>query len=76
MFCNKSDQSKTISKEVEQLAEELHNKLCHSDHVYGCWWYYDTGNWSEPVRIKYAEKASKILEIVDLDTAMKIVKCI
>lgn len=45
-----------------ELAELLHNYLCHHNHTDGCGWYYES--WDKPGWSKnwYLEKAHKLHE--------------
>lgn len=59
--------------EDRQLAEFLHDKLCKWNHVDGCGWFYY--NWTDPGqdRTVWINKARRVLKVVDIDTAKKVV---
>lgn len=62
----------TLSLE-EQVAEVLHDKMCHGEHNSRCGWFYETPYtvWDYSVDTAstahktYLEKATKMLSIVD-----------
>ena len=58
--------------EVRELATAIHKKRCNWNHIDGCGWDYE--NWEKPgyARKRYLERAEKVLEEVDFDTAMKV----
>lgn len=52
----------------QEIAEELHDVLCHSNHTDGCAWYYDDWNCKRgenDIRARYLKAASVILQVVD-----------
>lgn len=61
--------------EVQQLATLLHQKQCRYNHTDACSWEYENWN-TEPAkhrtRLRYAEKAEKMLAEVDFATAEKV----
>lgn len=58
------------------LAEAMHGKMCRHNHTDGCSWFYD--DWGKlPLdysRKEYYEKALKVLKIVTLERALKIIE--
>lgn len=65
---------RTMLTDPQRLAEELHARQCHHNHIDQCDWDY--GSWNvnplRPARSKYMKKAENMLKLVDIDTAMKI----
>lgn len=63
--------------EEERLAEELHAMLCRWDHTEGCSWYYEVSGsgkgWdSGYTHGEYLKRAQSVLEVVDAETALKV----
>lgn len=60
----------------KQLAEQLHEKMCHHNHTDMCDWYY--GNWNKPssAHKRYLETAQESLKISDAKTILKIADCL
>lgn len=52
-----------LDPEEIEIAELLHEELCHHNHTDGCGWYY--GNWGDKVleysRQQYLDKARKLI---------------
>jgi hypothetical protein len=71
----KLEEAKSLTP-AQQLAEILHSKICHWNHTDGCGWHYES--WINPgySRKEYLEKAKGILEEVDFNAAIKVIKCI
>lgn len=44
----------------EAFATQLHENMCHSNHMDGCSWGYET-NWTEHVHASYLARARKIM---------------
>jgi len=65
-----------IPEKVIDLAELLHEKFCLRDHTEDCDWFYDNGDWKNISRKKYLEKAVLLLEVVNYETALKVVAAI
>lgn len=40
--------------DIYELAELMHDKLCHGNHIDGCSWYYENDK-SYPVKDKWTE---------------------
>ena len=59
-----------------QLAEILHEKLCHWNHTDGCGWYYEKweGFGEKSERQRYLDKANKILEGVSYKQAVHVIE--
>ena len=57
-----------------QFAEDLHKKMCHWNHTDGCGWYYRKDDWRDSTHVEYLNKARKILEFTDYETAMKVIE--
>ncbi len=63
----------------QMLADLMHGRMCHSNHIDGCSWEYE--NWNsirtheKPTKTRYLDRATKVLVLVnnDLDLATKIV---
>ena len=64
--------------EAYKLAEVLHSKLCHWNHIDGCGWDYE--NWDNVKggdsgsRGRYLEKSINIINKVGYETALKVIK--
>lgn len=61
---------------AQQLANVLHAKQCHWNHIDACGWDYSSWNAPCPTRIEYLKKAERILREVDLDTVVKVLNLI
>lgn len=51
---------------IEEIADYLHSKECHSDHTDQCGWYYE--KWEEKLgwaRRRYWKRAKRIKEYAD-----------
>lgn len=74
LICQCEERKGTL--EERQMAEKLHDKLCHSNHTDACGWYY--GNWDKRTyeHRRYLEKAQKVLKITDKETIIKIVEAL
>lgn len=58
---------------AQQLATELHTIRCNWNHTDGCSWLYED-LWTGYAHAQYLEKAVNILDVTDLDTALKVIK--
>jgi len=61
--------------EPKQLATLLHEKLCRWNHTDGCAWEYDE-DWERWDRKVWLDKALTLLNLVDFEDAMKVIKII
>lgn len=61
-------------KENEKLADKIHDFLCHDNHNHQC--DYLWGDWKNPspTNKTYLKKADEILKLIDIKTALEIVK--
>lgn len=62
----------------KQLASRIHKKTCRERHDgYNCYWNHEQSNgmtdWAGTQHELFLTKAQRILEIVDMDTAVKLV---
>lgn len=60
-----------------RLAEIIHSKTCHSNHIDQCGFDYE--NWtnnSGGTRQRYLVKADEILKTVPYATAIEVIKCL
>lgn len=58
----------------KKLAIAIHSVQCTWNHTDGCGWYYES--WDNPSYSKkrYLEKANNMLEEMDFEQAMKVIK--
>jgi hypothetical protein len=58
-----------------KLAEIIHNAFCESIHSNGCTWYHESweGFGDNSTRMKYLDRANKILEKVTYKDAVHII---
>lgn len=57
----------------QQLATEIHDLVCNSEHTETCGWFYE--KWDQGphwTRTRYLEKARNILNITDVTTALAV----
>jgi hypothetical protein len=62
---------------IFELAETMHRKLCHLDHIEYCTWDYEIGRaylWHENAHRKYLEKATKLRKETPLTTKTSTIK--
>lgn len=61
-----------------ELAALIHDKTCTWNHTDGCSWMYE--KWDDEIlghaKSEYLKVARKILKITDVETAIKIIKCL
>jgi len=50
---NKKEAFKFLDPAVMNLADSLHNQLCGLNHIDGCDWFYDKGDWIRYSRKRY-----------------------
>lgn len=63
----------------ERLAELLHEKLCHHNHIDGCGWYYEIDDpkvWIQHAHKRYLDQARRILAITSANIAIKVIEAI
>lgn len=51
------------TEEAKELAEYLHGKQCHYNHIDECGWYYSE-NWNDHSRKRYLNRATKLLLVL------------
>ena len=56
-----------------KLAEKLHKKMCSWNHTDGCGWYYEPWDKLRHAKQTYVDKARKVLDKVDYETACLVV---
>jgi len=64
-----------VTKE-ETLAELLHKAICTSNHIDMCDWEYSEWHYPKGTKIRYLDKANKMLAVADLETIKAIVELI
>ncbi len=72
---------KAIGAELVQLAETIHTRMCNSNHVDQCSWYYETWANAGYSRENYLNRARKLQDLcreiqVSVDDAIKIIDAI
>lgn len=73
-----AEAEKAIDAELVQLAEIIHTRMCNSNHVDQCSWYYETWANDGYSREKYLIRARKLQDVcreiqVSVDDAIKII---
>ena len=63
--------SSQIPQEERDLAEILHDKMCHANHTDGCGWGYES-NWQHGVHNEYLTKARRLLRIAKFNKLKEI----
>lgn len=64
----KEELEKISEQPIDQrIAEALHNKLCHANHIDGCGWDYS--NWNNPcyTRMSYLAKAEALMDYIEFN---------
>jgi len=65
-----------LSSNTIELAELIHEKLCHWNHTDGCGWYYE--KWDDLnlgySKKEYYKKAEAILKDVSIQVAKKVIE--
>lgn len=65
-----------IEENICLLAEELHKNCCKNIHSNDYCNFHLTTNWNEPYRAIFYKRALKLVEIVDIETAYKVISII
>lgn len=65
----------TYQKNAREIAEMLHERMCHHNHNDYCGFYDEDWDKLELcfAKTKYLEKAKKLLDILDYDMVKKVV---
>lgn len=62
--------------EVRDLATHMHEKMCHHNHIDYCDFKYGSWNNMSYAHKNYAEKAERVLALVELELAKQVVDAI
>lgn len=65
---------------AQNLAEIMHERLCHFNHTDGCDWYYrdplKPDTWNQGTHQRYLDKAEAALQVADAGTITRIMQII
>jgi|TARA_R110000824_G_scaffold105368_8_gene249347 hypothetical protein len=65
------DKKNSESPKEYRLAEMIHSKMCHWNHIDGCGWHYESWDNIGDSRQRYIDKANFILAQVQFEYAYK-----